>query len=147
MERLFMSEPLDYQFEGSINTRIKKQCDKIIKIVPELKYIEKDDFGIIIAKMKPPKKGGLTVIATMESIGGGWEIQYIEYKTGIILPPYMMMVYPNFFRYGKTEKTKILMHELFHIPEKKRGIRPHTGFGDEVIFKMHRKSLNKLKSV
>ena len=140
------NEPLDYQFEGRLNKRIKRQRDKIIKVVPELQYIEYDDFDVIIAKMKPPKKGGQTVIATMESIGDSWEVQYIEYKTDIVLPPYMMMIYPNFFRYGNTEKTRILMHELFYIKENKRGIRPHTGFGDEVIYKMHKKSLKKLKS-
>jgi len=138
---------LEYQFAGKLNRRMKKLCERILNVVPELAYIDKTDFDIIIAIKPSPTKQGQKVIATMEYVGGGWEIQYIEWISEKVLPPFMMVVYPIFFKHNTDDRIKILMHEMFHINERKSGIRPHTGFGDEVIFNMHKANLEKLRSL
>lgn len=136
----------DYQFEGSLVDRYKELCVRIAQTVPELDYVEEDDFDIIIAKMAGPSTGGRKTVASMNYVTH-WIRQYVEYALQRPLPPYLMIIYPAVFRYSYKDKLKVLIHELFHIKESKRGCRPHTGFGDEVIARMYSKSLKKLEKV
>jgi len=140
-----------YIFEGKINNKIKALCDRLIRAIPELNYIKPEDFDVILAMEPPPKSHGQTTLADM-NYTTHWLRDYVEYFLERKLPPYFLRIYavsflglPVFAEPPRQSQISVLIHELHHISPTKRGVRPHTGFGDEVIFKIYKKNLKRLK--
>ena len=136
----------DYMFEGALCDRYKTLAIKVASEIPELDYIEEDDFDIIIGKMAAPSGAGGKTIAEMNYVTH-WLRQFVEYGLQRPLPPYLMIMYPIMFKLPYRDKIKVLIHEMFHIKPNKRGCRPHTGFGDEVIARLYNENQKRLDKV
>jgi len=138
-------ELVRYHFEDKYTKKIKNLADKISMLIPELQYIDKGDFDVVIAVEPAPRSRstGDTTIAEMNYVTH-WLKHWVEHIKGSEIPKFIMIVYPVFFGLPKKRQVKVLIHELFHISPKKRGCRPHTGFGDETIHKFYSSQLRKL---
>jgi hypothetical protein len=135
-----------YLFEGKLNDKVKDLCVQLTKVVPSLNYINPEDFMVVIALRKSPKirATGDRTLASMEH-PSHWMMDWVERLIDGNIPDFYLTVYPLFFRCKFIQQVKVLIHELWHISPNKKGIRPHIGFGDEVITEMFKKNLKKIR--
>jgi hypothetical protein len=61
----------------------------------------------------------------------------------MVLKPFVITVFPPFFKEAQQRQEEIMIHEMYHIkpPNEntgKMGMRSHSGWGDSDIEKLHR---------
>lgn len=144
----------EFLYDGKSCEMAKKLADEVIATLPEFDYIDPEDYVIWIALEPAPKdpKTHKRTIAEIRPTSWQWMRGYVEYLTEEEMPPYVLVLYPQFFSYPiwskdpkKRSRVRVLIHEFHHIAKNKRGTVPHSGFGDEAIVEIYAKNLKEIR--
>ncbi len=115
------------------------------KQIPALNHIDNDIIQVVLSnkekRMVGNKRGNIHVFAECMKVRP--VLLAIADSQKATLKPFVITVFPPFFKEPEHRREQIMIHEMYHIKEPnentgKMGMRPHSGWGDSDIEKLHR---------
>jgi predicted metallopeptidase len=130
---------------GSPQTaKLHSQALEISKKIAQFKHIQEDTIQCVIAhkekRVPQNKKENAHMMA--ECIKVRPVFVAIAEAQQATVGPFVIVFYPPFFKQSNDEREQTIIHELYHIKfnenSGKLSMRPHAGWGDSDIEKLHR---------